>query len=96
MVSDGVTAKIASVIPAPRPAFPEKSSTRMFQGPKRAKEAHLTGFVLRSLYPSRLYEFEGTDGDESMTHFRVGQLLFEVLIGDESHPGLKGIPHHQS
>ena len=96
MVSDGVTAKIDSVIPAPRPAFPEKSLIRMFESPKRAKEAHLTGFVLQSLYPSRLHEFDGTNAEESMTNLRVGQPPFEVIIAGEPHPSLEGVPNHQS
>ena len=81
IVSDGVTAKIASVIPAPSPArctVVSEVNSRSSTG-----QPDLQDCVERSLSPER-YVSAGQQAAGSQTHLGIRQHPFEFIIADES------------
>ena len=90
MVSDGVTAKMASVIPAPRPAeLKEVRFSERNKGPKPTNKApRCTDFALRIT----LYQI---DRRKKGTYISISQLLLEKVIADKPHTCLDRVAYDE-
>ena len=78
IVSEGVTAKTASIIPAPRPARRLRGADTL-PSPTHARQ----GLFSRSTELARSCQ---------MTHLSVRERMLEVVVRDEAYARLDGVP----
>jgi hypothetical protein len=95
IVSDGVTAKTASIIPAPNPALKTQTSD-MAQKRSACTRTHQQGSLARSLYPhSGQNKHSRPDDPPVRTHLGIRQHALEMVVANEPHAGLRRVSDHK-